>query len=58
MSNEKVCLHFEVFQNKVAHKNNLRTQSLLQNKKAVLTTVAYYKFSTPVRSQRQKTLKI
>ena len=34
-------------------KYNPRTHSPQQNKKAVLTTAAYFKVSTPVRSQRQ-----
>ena len=32
------------------HKNNSRTHSPEQNKKAVLMTVAYFKVSTPVGS--------
>ena len=39
--------------NKVAPKNNPRTHSLQQNKKAVLTTAACFKVSIPIRSQRQ-----
>ena len=39
---------------KAAHKNNPRAQSPQQNKKAVLTAAAYFKVSTPVRSQEQK----
>ena len=35
------------------HKNNSRTHSLQQKKKAVLTTVAYFGASTPMRSRRQ-----
>ena len=35
------------------HKNNSRTHSPQQNKKAALTTAAYFKISTPVRSQGQ-----
>ena len=35
------------------HKNNLRTYSPQENKNAVLTTAAYFKVSTPVRSQGQ-----
>ena len=38
---------------KAAHKNNPRTHSPQQNKKAILKTAAYFKISTPVRSQRQ-----
>ena len=38
---------------KIVQKNNPRTYSLQQNKKAVLTTAAYYKVSAPVRSQGQ-----
>ena len=38
---------------KAVPKNNPRTHSPQQNKKAVLTTTAYFKVSTPVRSQRQ-----
>ena len=38
---------------KAVHKNNPRTHSPQQNKKAELTTAAYFKVSTPVRSQRQ-----
>ena len=33
------------------HKNNPLTHSPHQNKKIVLTTAAYFKVSTPVRSQ-------
>ena len=36
-----------------AVKNNPRTHSPQQNIKAVLTTAAYFKVSTPVRSQGQ-----
>ena len=36
--------------NKRAHKNKPGTHSPQQNKKAVLTTTANYKVSTPVRS--------
>ena len=39
--------------NKVAHENNPRTHSPKQNKKDLLTVVAYFKVSTPVSSQRQ-----
>ena len=39
---------------KAAHKNNSRTHSSQQNKKAVLTTAAYCKVSAPVRSQRKE----
>ena len=35
------------------HKNNPRTHSPQQNKKAVLTTAAYLKVSIPVKSQGQ-----
>ena len=35
-----------------AHKNYPRTHSPKQNKKTVLTAAAYFKVSTPVRSQR------
>ena len=35
---------------KAVHKNNLRTHSPQENKKAVLTTAAYFKVSTPVKS--------
>ena len=35
------------------HKNNAWMHSPQQNKKAVLTTAAYSKVSTPVRSQGQ-----
>ena len=38
---------------KAAHKNNPRAHSPQQNKKAVLTTAAFFKVSAPVRSQRQ-----
>ena len=38
---------------KALHKNNPRAHSPQQNKQAVLTTAAYLKMSTPVRSQRQ-----
>ena len=38
---------------KTVHKNNPQMHSAQQNKKAVLTTAAYFKLSTPVRSQRQ-----
>ena len=34
---------------KAVLKNNLRTHSLKQNKKAVLTTAAYFEVSTPSR---------
>ena len=34
-------------------KKNPRTHSSQQNKKAVLTTAAYFKVSVPVRSQEQ-----
>ena len=39
---------------KAAHKNNSRTHSSQQNKKAVLTIAAYCKVSAPVRSQRKE----
>ena len=35
---------------KAMHKNNPRRHLLQQNKKAVLTTAAYFKDSTPARS--------
>ena len=38
---------------KAVHKNNPRTHSLQQNEKAVLTTAAYFRVSTPVRLERQ-----
>ena len=38
---------------KAVHKNNPQTYSPKQNKKAILTTAAYFKVSTPVRSQGQ-----
>ena len=38
---------------KAVHKNNPRTHSPQQNKKAVLTAAAYFKISTPVPSQIQ-----
>ena len=38
---------------KAVQKDNSRTHSLQQNKKAVLTTAAYFKVSTPVGSQGQ-----
>ena len=38
---------------KAVHKNIPRTHSFQQNKKAVLTTAAYFKVSVPVRSQGQ-----
>ena len=50
---EKVCLRFKLFK-KAVQKNNPWTHSLQQNKKAVLTTAAYFKVSNPVRSQGQK----
>ena len=39
--------------NKAAHKNKPRKHSPQQNNEAVLATAAYFKVSTPVRSQRQ-----
>ena len=36
------------------YKNNPRTHSTLQNKKAVLTAATYFKVSTSLMSQRQK----
>ena len=49
-----VCVlnYLETF--KAVHKNHPRTHSLQQNKKAVLTTAAYFKVSTAVRSQGQQ----
>ena len=41
---------------KAVHKNNPRTHSPQQNKKAVLTIAAYFKVSTPVKSQGQQLL--
>ena len=38
---------------KALHKNNPRTHSPQQNKKAVLTVAAYFKGCTPVKSQGQ-----
>ena len=38
------------------YKNNPRMHSTQQNKKTVLTAAAYFKVSTSVMSQRQKTL--
>ena len=38
---------------KVVHKNNPRMHSPQLNKKVVLTTAAYFKVSTPVRTQGQ-----
>ena len=38
---------------KAVHKNNPQTYSPKQNKKAILTAAAYFKVSTPVRSQGQ-----
>ena len=38
---------------KAVDKNNPQTYSPKQNKKAILTTAAYFKVSTPVRSQGQ-----
>ena len=51
----KVCLRFKLFKNfcKAVHKNKPLTRSPQQNKKALLMTAAYFKVSTPVRSQRQ-----
>ena len=49
----EVCLPFELITIfSAAPKNNPRTHSPQQNKKAVLTTAAYFKVTTPVRSQR------
>ena len=39
---------FEIF--KAVHKNNPRTHSPQQNKKALLTAAAYFKIFTPARS--------
>ena len=36
--------------NKAAHKNNPRTHSSQQNKRAVLKAAGYFKVSTPLRS--------
>ena len=49
---KKVCLRFKLFK-KTVHKNNPRMHSPQQNKKAMLTTAAYFKVSSSVRSQRQ-----
>ena len=38
---------------KAVPKSNPRAHSPQQNEKAVMTTAAYFKVSTPVRSQRQ-----
>ena len=54
MSNKKffsVLNYLKLF--KAVHKKNSRTHSPQQNKKAVLSTAAYFKVSTPVRSHRQ-----
>ena len=40
--------------NKATNKNNSWTHLQQKNKKAVLTTTAYCKVSTPARSQRQQ----
>ena len=40
--------------NKTAYKNNPRTHSPQQNKKALLTTASYFKACTSLRLQRQK----
>ena len=44
--------HFKI--NKAAHKSNPWTHSPKQNNKAVLTTAAYFKVYTSVRTQRQQ----
>ena len=49
----EVCLPFKLIKIlSAAPKNNPRTHSPQQNKKAVLTTAVYFKVTTPVRSQR------
>ena len=55
VSCEKVCLRFISYLKtfKAVHRNNPRTHSPQQNKKAVLRTAAYFKVSTPVRTQGQ-----
>ena len=53
--NQKVCLRFKLFKKifKAVYKNNPRTHSLQQNKKALLTPAAYFEVSTQVSLQRQ-----
>ena len=57
MWNKKILNYSNIF--KAVYNNNPRTYSPQQNKQAVLTTAAYstaayFKVSTPLRSQRQK----
>ena len=57
MWNKKILNYSKIF--KAVYNNNPRTYSPQQNKQAVLTTAAYstaayFKVSTPLRSQRQK----
>ena len=52
MRNKKILNYSKIF--KVVYNNNPRTYSPQQNKQAVLTTAAFFKVSTPLRSQRQK----
>ena len=53
MLNKKFVYVLDYFEiNIAAHKNISQTHSPQQNKKAVLTTAAYFKVSTPMRSRR------
>ena len=55
VSCEEVCLRFISYLKtfKAVHRNNPWTHSPQQNKKALLRTAAYFKVSTPVRTQEQ-----
>ena len=53
MLNKKFVYALKYFKiNEAARKSNPSTHSSQQNKKAVLTTVSYFKVSTPVGLQR------
>ena len=55
MLNKNFVYLLDYFQFNIAvNKNSPRTNSLQQNKKAVVKTAAYFKVSNPVRSQWQK----
>ena len=55
MLDKKFVYVLDYFQfNSAVNKNNPWTNSLQQNKKAVVKTAAYFKVPNPVRSQRQK----